>query len=735
MQIEGKRGYVKFHNAENGYTIATLKTEEGNITIVGAMHDPKEGKSYSFDGDFVVHRKYGEQFAFTTNTEKLPEGVDAIEAFLASGAIKGVGPKTAKLIIDKFGEDSLRIMEEDPDQLSTVRGIGKLSLEKIKNSFAESREFAHVSLELEKLGVKMSDAVKIYNMYRSDSVGIIKDNPYILIEDIRGMGFNQADRIAENIGIEADSPKRIEAAIKCALKAWAVSGSTLMPYAELVSRVAQSIDVSEETVEDGIVGLVFAGDIQTETIDESVYVYIYSFLEAEKRTAYNLVRLSEAPRQPIPATIDNLIDDAEAKLGGITLSDDQKIAVTKALKNNVTVITGGPGTGKTTIINTIVRILERLGIKTALAAPTGRAAKRMEESAGVPAKTIHRMLEYFYSTETDAMMFGKNQENQLDEMAIIVDEASMIDILLMDRLLLAIKSGAKLIITGDADQLPSVGAGNVLRDIIRSDRFPVIRLKQIYRQAEDSLIISNAHRINEGEYPDRGEGRNYRDFFIIAKNSENEIMEEIKSLVGGRLQDHYDFINGPEDIQILTPTKRGLLGAPSLNSVMQDVINPNMAGSPELKVINTSFRQGDKVMQLSNNYMAEWKYASNYELGKGIFNGDMGYVESVNMMDKSMLVISDDRYIDYEGEMFKEVDLAYAITIHKSQGNEFPAIIIPMRKFAPMLMTRNLLYTGITRGKKLVVLVGPEQYISWMVNNNRSDERFTGLEHWICERN
>lgn len=736
MFKEGKLGKIIFNNRENGYTVAILTTDTGSIRVAGAFNEPKTGSRYRLEGRFTIHKKYGEQFSFTSYEEIQPEGVEAIREFLVARNIRGIGPKTADLLIDTFGEETLVVMEETPEKLLSVKGIGPSTLAKITDSFAESRDFARISLELREIGIEMSDAVRIYRLYGSESVGIVKENPYSLVDDLYGMTFHKADILAEKLGFDAESDFRIESAVKFILKKEAASGSTLMPERMLTEKVVELIDTNSERVSEVIRQMAFSGELQTDTLENMQVVYLYGYYYAEQRIAHNLKRIKEAQSKPIPAIIDNLINDAENELAAeeglnISLSDEQRYAVKSALMGNVTIITGGPGTGKTTIINVLVRIFHRLNMTTALAAPTGRAAKRMEEASGESAMTIHRLLEYVYSEDEDEMRFGRTDDNPLEEDVIIVDEASMIDTLLMDGLLNAIKSGTILIFTGDADQLPSVGAGNVLRDMIASDYIYTVRLKEIFRQAQDSRIATNAHLINNGEFPETGGSQS--DFFIIERYNEDDIIEEIKGLVGGRLENYYEFIKGPEDIQVLTPTKRGILGSPSLNSILQEIINPAEEGANEFKIGTRTFRKGDKVMQLKNDYRAEWKDATDFSEGQGIFNGDMGKVEAINIQDKSMLVASDDRLITYEGEMLEEIDLAYAVTVHKSQGSEFPAVIIPMWHIPPMLMTRNLLYTAVTRGKKLVIIVGDPKYLHWMISNNKADGRFTGLKHRLSE--
>ncbi len=731
MHKEGTLARIIFNNEGNGYTVAVLDTDEGAIRIAGSVAEPREGTRYRLEGKFTIHPKYGEQFSFTSYEELIPEGEDAIFEFLAAGNIRGIGPKTARTIVDAFGDETLKIIEETPERLLSISGIGPKSLAKITESFSESREFASMSIELRELGIEMTDAIRIYKCYGTDSLEVVRDNPYMLVEDIRGITFPKADQIAARLGFEPDSVFRIESGIRYILRNWAVSGSTLMPEEMLVEKVAELLDTSRENVRDALSDLVFNGELEEDRIDEVPVIYLYGYYQAEQRVAHNLARIRTAVIAPLAASPDNLISDAEASLSEygdlISLAGDQMDAVYAALENNISIITGGPGTGKTTILNVLVKIFSRLGLSTALAAPTGRAAKRMEEATGETAMTIHRLLEYVYSEDDELLNFGRNEENPLEQDVVIVDEASMIDIMLMDGLLEAVKSGTRVVFTGDADQLPSVGAGNVLRDMIASDTIHTTRLREIFRQAEDSRIVTNSHLINNGEFPEHGGPDS--DFFILQRSNETEILDTIKEMAGGRLSRGFDFIRSADDIQVLTPTKRGVLGAPSLNTVLQEVINPGTEEGPELRIGGKVFRPGDRVMQLRNNYNAEWRSDDDWTEGEGIFNGDMGTVESVDVFDKTMVVRSDDRLITYAGDMFDEVDLAYAVTVHKSQGTEFPAVIIPVWRFPPMLMARNLLYTAVTRGKRLVLLIGDPRCIQYMIDNNRADERCTGLKY------
>lgn len=729
MQQEGKLGKIIFNNPENGYTVAVFDTEAGAIRIAGSFAEPKSGAKYRLQGRFTIHPKYGEQFSVASYEEMMPEGADAILEFLAAGNIRGIGPKMARQIVDVFGDETLAVIEETPEKLLMISGIGAKTLARITESFSESKEFADASIELRELGIEMNEAVRIYKLYGKDSLRIVSEDPYILAEDIRGINFRRADSIAAKLGVEPDSSIRIQSGIRYMLKSWAASGSTLMPESFLIEKTAEFLDVMMDNVRESLKDMVFAGELEEDSIDDEAVIYLYGYYHAEQRVAHELMKLRNAEVRPIPMQYNNFME--AVSMGGtdpyetVELSEEQKRAVLECLTNNVTVITGGPGTGKTTIINTIVQILDFAGMSFALAAPTGRAAKRMEEATGKPAMTIHRMLEFVWSEEEEVLNFGRNEENPLEEDVIIVDEASMIDLMLMDGLLNAVKEGTRLIFTGDADQLPPVGAGNVLRDMIASECIPVIRLKEIFRQAEGSGIVTNSHLINSGEYPEQQSGD---DFYIIGKFSENSISDTIRELVGGRIEAGFDFVRSADDIQILTPTKRGMLGAPSLNSMLQEVVNPPAEDKAELKIGSVIFREGDKVMQLRNNYSAEWHTDNFLSDGEGVFNGDMGIVEEIDAEYKTMTVRMDDRIIEYAGEMLEEIDLAYAVTVHKSQGSEFPVVVIPVLRFPPMLMTRNLLYTAVTRGKRLVVIVGDPARVRSMIDNNRADGRYTGLK-------
>lgn len=743
---EGTLGRIIFHNEENGYTVALFSDEKESIRVAGCFNEPKEGSRYKLTGRFTNHRKYGLQFSFETYEEVVPTGQEAIREFLAARNIRGIGPKTAGLITDMFGDETLEVIKTNPEKLLCVKGIGESTLEKIKTSYSESSNFAAVSLELRRLGIQMSHTIKIYKLYGEQAVEVVKENPYCLIDDIYGMTFQKADRIAEQLGFDSESVFRVESAVKYILRIWAMNGSTLMPEEDLVSRVIKLIDASSENIREILADMVIRGALQIEFIDGIRCIYLYGYFYAEQRIAYNLQRIKNSNRNPLNSTFflnEDIVDSENSHeafnfldlhgASDISLSDEQKKAIKAALSGKITIITGGPGTGKTTIINMLVSIFRKFDKKVALAAPTGRAAKRMQEATGESALTIHRLLEYIYSDDEDEMNFQRNEDNPLEEDVIIIDEASMIDIMLMDSLLRAIRDEAILIITGDVDQLPSVGAGNVLRDLIDSEYIYTARLNEIFRQEQGSMITTNAHRVNHGHMPIMD--KSSHDFYIICKRSTEEIASEIKTLAGGRLFNKFEFIHTLSDIQIITPTRKAKLGSPHLNSLLQEVMNPlkedDGLEKEEIISYGKKFRVGDKVMQLKNDYMAKWKDESDFSEGTGIFNGDMGIVQSVNKQMNSMIVNYDGRLVDYSEEMLEYVDLAYAVTVHKSQGSEFPAVIIPVWQFAPMLMTRNLLYTAITRGKKIVILIGDAGFIKTMIDNNKTDGRLTGLRYMI----
>lgn len=728
--MEEKQGIITeiiFHNEDNGYTIAVMETEDEYFTVVGCLPSCVKGSSYKLRGTFKVHPTYGEQFAFNEFEEMLPTGKAGIEGFLASGVIKGIGPKMAAAIVNLFGEETLEIMEHEPEKLSRVSGIGPKKAESIAESFAAHREFANVSMFFQEYGVSADYALKLYKIYGASATELIKENPYRLVEEVYGIGFRKADTIAEKMGIEKESTFRIHSGIKYGLSYYVGEGNTYMPQQELCEKVAELLDVSTELIYENMVTMAFEGDIQIDSLNGQTVVYLYLYFLAEQKVCKNIAAIARASLKALSVDIDSMIKMTEGETG-IILSEQQIAAVKSSLTSGVSVITGGPGTGKTTIINTIINIFEHSEFKVAIAAPTGRAAKRITETSGHYASTVHRLLEYYYSEGEDVMKFGKTSEDPLNYDVVIVDEASMIDLMLMQGLTDAIKPGTRLIIVGDYDQLPSVGAGNVLRDIIESEYVHTVILREIFRQAEESMIVVNAHRINKGEYPFVN-GKD-KDFFLMERPSEKAILDLILELITKRLAAYYEGIVPVRDIQVLTPVRKGALGSISLNKELQQALNPPRDDLMERKFGEKLFRENDKVMQIKNNYQMGWKKRRDFSEGQGIFNGDVGFIEKIDKEFNQMTVIFDeDKYVTYDFSQLDELELAYAVTVHKSQGSEFPIVVMPISWFPPVLATRNLLYTAVTRGKQIVVLVGSEGRMNAMIDNNRIKMRYSGLRY------
>ena len=726
--IEEKQGTIAeiiFHNEENGYTVAVFETEIEAFTIVGNLPSAAAGRRYTVRGEFTVHPSYGEQFSVREFEEMMPTTKDGIREFLASGAMKGIGRKTAAAIVSKFGTDTLRVIEEEPQRLTEISGIGSKTAEKIASAFSQQREFANITMYLQQFGITANYAMKLYQVYGADTIREIEENPYKLVEDVFGIGFKKADKIAARMGIAQDDPHRIMSGIRFTLAYFAGEGNTYLPENVLCEKAGQLLDVAIELIRETLTEMAFTGDIHMESIDGRLAVFLMPYYMAEQNVCKCLANIGSAQLKPLQGDMQSLISRTENSTG-IFLSENQKHAVITSLNMGVSVITGGPGTGKTTIINTMISLLEASGLKTAIAAPTGRAAKRITETSGHYASTIHRLLEYYFSESENMMRFGRTREDPLEYDAVIVDEASMIDLLLMNGLVSAIRPGTRLIIVGDADQLPSVGAGNVLRDIIDSEYIYCTKLTEIFRQAKESMIVVNAHRINNGEYPSCNDKD--KDFFLLRRSSEKEMLSTIKQLCLSRLPDFYTDISATADIQILTPVRKGLLGSINLNRELQEVLNPPNPGAEEKTFGERIFREGDKVMQIKNNYQLKWKNLEDFTEGEGIFNGDVGFIHKVDREFNEITVIYDDiKYVTYNFNQLDELELAYAVTVHKSQGSEFPIIIMPVSWFPPMLATRNLLYTAVTRGKRAVVLVGSENKLQAMVDNNRISERFSGL--------
>jgi exodeoxyribonuclease V alpha subunit len=724
--LEGTISRIIYHNEENGYSVLEIETDDELWDAVGEMLMPTAGKKYRFEGEFRVHRKYGEQFAFSSAEEVLPESRSEIEEFLASGSVRGVGEKTAAAIVGEFGEDTLRVMQEEPEKLTQVPGIGKKKAAVIAESLAAQMAFVKVSLFFQKYGISSRQAMKLYRAYGTDAVELIREDPYRLISDIYGIGFRKADEIGMKLGIPPDDPKRIRSGIRFCLNRCLGDGSTCFPLEDLRDVTAEMLDLTREQIDAQLEIMAFQGDIKIEKVGGVDCVYLYYMFLAEKKVAANILAISGADIEPISEDTDFIIRETEERKE-IRLSAAQEEAVRRSIDKGMAVITGGPGTGKSTIINTILNLMDGNGLTCAVAAPTGRAAKRITETTGREASTIHRLLGYAYDDDENTAHFEKDRDDPLLYDAVIIDEASMIDLLLMQALTEAIRPGSRLILVGDADQLPAVGAGDVLRDIIESGMVSVIHLTEVFRQAEESDIVMNAHRINHGEYP--VVNRKGTDFFLVRVSSgEPAIRDTVIDLVLRRLPNYYQDLDPLRDIQVLTPLHRGPVGTDSLNAALQEAMNPKRPDAEEKTYAGRIFRTGDKVMQIRNNYQLAWTRAGDPETHEGVYNGDVGFIHSIDTENELLTVVyDDDKFAQYDFSDLDELELAYAITVHKSQGSEFPLIVMPVSAFPPMLASRNLLYTAITRGKRGVILVGEERRLRAMVDNNRVKMRCSGL--------
>ncbi|HOE56934.1 MAG TPA: ATP-dependent RecD-like DNA helicase [Bacillota bacterium] len=724
-EVQGTIHEIVFRNESNGYTVLDLERDAELLTLVGYFSFLNIGETIRAYGSWVQHPNYGSQFKAETYTTVTPATVNGIEKYLASGLIPGIGPHTARKLVEKFGLDTLDIIQYNPDRLIEVEGIGHKKSAKIYEAFEKQKELKDIMMFLERYGIGPSYAVRIYKAYGANTINEIKGNPYKLADDIFGIGFKMADKAALSMGVAKSSEYRIASGTRYVLNQYHGNGHTFAPQEDLVRSAAAMLEVCETDIEDIIVRLSIDKKLVAEDVGGVRGVYSFPFFKAESGTARRLMQLLYFEIPPMNLDADSEISAVE-RLEGIELADKQRSAITEALAKSILVITGGPGTGKTTIIKTIISIFEKHGLNVLLAAPTGRAAKRMQEATGRDAKTIHRLLEFGYGESDEEAYFQKNEETPLECDAIIVDEVSMIDILLMNNLLKAIAEGTRVILAGDVDQLPSVGPGNVLRDIIESGVLPVVRLDEIFRQAESSMIVVNAHRINRGEPPIISTKNS--DFFLIKQEVQEDIVSTIIELCTERLP-RYTGLDFHEGIQVLSPMKKGLCGVLNLNQELQKALNPRESNKAEKQYRDTVFRVGDKVMQVKNNYKMRWQSINNSEKeGEGVFNGDLGVIIHIDNEDQYMEVVFDrERKVKYDFSILDELEHAYALTVHKSQGSEFPILVMPLTFGPPMLMTRNLLYTGLTRAKNMVVLVGKECFLQQMVNNNRIIARNSGL--------
>lgn len=729
--INGYVDHIIYRNADNGYTVLVMICDEEEVTCVGTFSDIAEGENIEAHGSYTDHPTYGRQFAVKSFEEKAPKDEMAIERYLGSGAIKGVGIALAARIVRRFKSDTFRIIEEEPERLAEVKGISERKAMEIADQVNAKRDLRQAMIFLQQYGISTTLAVKIYNTYGQEIYGILKENPYRMADDVEGVGFRTADEIASRVGIRTDSDFRIRSGIQYALLQASNEGHTYLPMPELTQRASNLLQIEPEYIEKHYMNLAMDRKIIMRQVDDTTQIYASSFFYMEANTATMLKQLNASFDVP-DIEIEERLRQIE-KQTKMDLDEHQVEAVKEAVRNGLLVITGGPGTGKTTTINTIIRYFELEGMDIFLAAPTGRAAKRMSETTGFEARTIHRMLELNGGMEGNAG-FEKNEQNPLETDVIIIDEMSMVDISLMYSLLKAIAAGTRLILVGDVNQLPSVGPGSVLKDIIDSNEFHTVKLTKIFRQASTSDIIVSAHKINRGE-PVSLDNKSM-DFFFLKRYEADKIINVTLQLIKQKLP---KFVGASEyDIQVLTPMRKGLLGVERLNGILQMYLNPADKRKREKEHGSTIFREGDKVMQTKNNYQLEWEIRSKYGLcidkGTGIFNGDMGIIEEINDFAETMTVSFDEgRMVEYPYKLLDELELAYAVTIHKSQGSEYPAVVIPLLSGPRMLMNRNLLYTAVTRAKKCVTIVGNDTTFNQMIENNSQLKRYSGLRDRLTE--
>ena len=736
--ITGYIDHIIFRNEDNGYTVMVLKgvSEEDELTCVGSFPVVTQGASVEVEGNFTQHPVYGKQFQAVRLTEKMPEDALAMERYLGSGAIKGIGAALAGRIVRHFGDDTFQIVENEPERLSEVKGISEKKAREIAMQIAEKSDMRKAMMFLQKYGISLNLGAKIYQKYGDSVYSVLQENPYRLADDISGVGFKIADEIAYRIGIHTDSDYRIKSGMVYTLLQATGEGHVYLPKDELFQRAAELLGVDSSYMEKHLVDLAMERKIVQKEQGDQILIYPAQYYYLELNTARMLRELDIfCPEDE--KIVERRIVQIEKETGTV-LDEMQKKAVQEAAGHGLLILTGGPGTGKTTTINAIIRYFEGEGAEIRLAAPTGRAAKRMTEATGYEAQTIHRLLELSGMPEDDRegqpIHFERNAENPLETDVIIIDEMSMVDIHLIHSLLMAVMAGTRLILVGDENQLPSVGPGNVLRDIIRSGQFPVVELKKIFRQASESDIVVNAHKINKGEQVEIN--NKSRDFFFLKRYDADIIIRVVIALIQEKLPKYVEA--KPFEIQVLTPMRKGLLGVERLNQILQRYLNPPDASKKEKEIGQGLFREGDKVMQVRNNYQLEWEIRGRYgipiEKGVGVFNGDTGIIKTINEFAETAEVeFEDGRWAEYSFKQLDELELAYAVTIHKSQGSEYPAVIIPLLSGPRMLMNRNLLYTAVTRARKCVTVVGSEETFRDMIRNEKQQRRYSSLDQRIQE--
>ncbi|MDY5021544.1 MAG: ATP-dependent RecD-like DNA helicase [Blautia sp.] len=737
--VTGYIDHIIFRNNDNGYTVMVLKgtQQEEELTCVGTFPSVTQGATIEAVGTFSHHPVYGKQFQISSFVEKMPEDALAMERYLGSGAIKGIGAALASRIVRRFGEDTLRIVEEEPERLAEVKGISEKKAREIAAQITEKADMRKAMIFLQKYGISLNLGAKIYQKYGQSLYGVLQENPYRLAEDISGVGFKIADEIASRIGIHTDSDYRIRSGMLYTLLQASGEGHIYLPEEELFRRSSQLLDVDASYMEKHLMDMAVDRKLILKEIQGETVVYPSQHYYLELNTARMLCELNICCPED-----ENLVRKRIARIEketGTVLDEMQRKAVIEAANHGVFILTGGPGTGKTTTINALIRFFESEGAQLRLAAPTGRAAKRMTETTGYEAQTIHRLLELNgipedENREGQAVRFERNAENPLEADVIIIDEMSMVDIFLMHSLLLAVTAGTRLILVGDENQLPSVGPGNVLRDLIRSKCFSVVELKKIFRQASESDIVVNAHKINRGEQVLLD--NKSRDFFFLKRYDADIIIRVVIALIQEKMP---RYVNArPFEIQVLTPMRKGLLGVERLNQILQRYLNPPSPQKKEKELGQHLFREGDKVMQIRNNYQLEWeirgKYGIPVDKGIGVFNGDTGILKEINeFAELATVEFEDGRIADYSFKQLEELELAYAITIHKSQGSEYPAVVIPLLSGPRMLLNRNLLYTAVTRARKCVTIVGSEQTFEEMIRNEKQQQRYSSLDIRITE--
>ena len=722
FELSGQVESIIYRNEENGYTVLELAGEESMITATGVMPLVSAGESVKLYGSFKNHPSYGEQFAVTAFERAMPDSLDGILKYLSGGAIKGIGPATARRLVLEFGENTLSVLENEPDRVAKLRGISQAKAESISEQLKSAVGIRELMVYLSAFSVSPHAAVKIWKRFGGDAIPTIEKDPYVLCEEGLGVSFETADRIALSRDLPADARIRVRAALAYVLSHNRLNGHTCLPSDKLTLTTANLLGVAAEVCESALSEMLFDRSLVSDTEQGNEFIYLPSMYDCEQYIAARIKMLLRYPAMSIEGA-DEKISAIESK-NTIEYAPEQRDAIREALTKGLLILTGGPGTGKTTTLNAIIRLLKESGQKVMLCAPTGRAAQRMTSVTGEEAKTIHRLLEVSYDID-DKPVFKRNERNLLSCDALIIDEVSMVDVHLLEAVLRAMPLSCRLILVGDSNQLPSVGAGNVLYDFIASGVIPVVTLSRIFRQSMESLIVMNAHRIIGGEMPELNVRDN--DFFFMRMYDQEEIAYTVGDLCSRRIAQSYGY-NMFDNIQVLSPTRKGILGTYELNNRLQKLINPNPRGG--VKVGYYTLYEGDKVMQSKNNYNIPWK-KENGECGEGVFNGDIGVMVEVNNMSKSYTVRFDDRIATYDSDSVDDLELAYACTVHKSQGNEFDCVIMPMFRGAPQLMYRNLLYTAVTRAKKMLVIVGDENALRYMVGNNKRILRYSGLKGFL----